>query len=94
MIQDDMEGGKPELGYGTIHFCEDVSWMDGGIPNSDGIEWAEVVDDAEGTSIPFYDTKPSGTVSGIGWFIRTRHYFVTDNFDKFIVETWQDGDIL
>jgi hypothetical protein len=27
MIQDDMEGGKPEFGDGTIHFCKDVSSM-------------------------------------------------------------------
>jgi hypothetical protein len=51
------------------------------------------MDNAKGTSILFYDTKPSGTVSGVGWFIRTRCYFVTDNFDKFIMETWRDGDI-
>jgi hypothetical protein len=61
--------------------------QDGGISNGDGIERAEVVDDAEGASIPFYDAKPSGTVSGIGRFIRTRHYFVTDNFDEFVVQT-------
>jgi hypothetical protein len=52
------------------------------------------MDDTEGTSVPFYDTKPPGTVSCIGQFIHTRHYFVTNNFDEFIVETWQDGDIL
>jgi hypothetical protein len=53
----------------------------------------EVMDGVKGTSILFYDTKPSGTVSSVGWFICTRHYFVTDNFDEFVVETWQDGDI-
>jgi hypothetical protein len=63
---------------------------DKGIYNGDGIEWAEVMDDAEGA----FDTEPPGAVSGIGWFICTRHYFVTDNFNEFIVETWQDGDIL
>jgi hypothetical protein len=66
---------------------------DGGISDGDGVEWAEVVDDAEGTSIPFYNAKPSRTVSGIGRFIHTRHYFVTDNFNELIVETWQDRDI-
>jgi hypothetical protein len=29
MIQDDAEGGKPELGDGTVHLCEDVSSMGG-----------------------------------------------------------------
>jgi hypothetical protein len=29
MIQDDMEGGKPEFGDGTIHLCKDVSSMGG-----------------------------------------------------------------
>jgi hypothetical protein len=38
--------------------------------------------------------EPSGMVSGVGWFIRTRRYFVTDNLDEFIVQTWRDGDIL
>jgi hypothetical protein len=66
---------------------------DGGVSNGDGVEWAEVVDDVEGTSVPFYDAKPSRAVSGVGWFIRTRCYFVTDNFNEFIVETWWDGDI-
>jgi hypothetical protein len=51
------------------------------------------VDDAEGTSILFYDTKLPRAVSGIGRFIRTRHYFVTDNFNEFVVETWWNGDI-
>jgi hypothetical protein len=66
---------------------------DGGISNGDGIEWAEVVDDAEGTSISFYDAEPSRAVSGVGRFICTRHYFVTDNFSEFVVGTWRDGDI-
>jgi hypothetical protein len=61
--------------------------QDRGISNGDSVEWTEVMDDAEGTSILFYDTKPSGAVSGIEWFIHTRHYIVTDNFDKFIMET-------
>jgi hypothetical protein len=65
-----------------------------GISDDDGIEWVEVMDDAEETSIPFYNTKPPGAVSGVGRFIRTRHYFVTNNFDEFIVETWPDRDIL
>jgi hypothetical protein len=47
---------------------------DGGVSNGDGIERAEVVDDVEGTSILFDDAKPSGAVSGVGWFIRTRRY--------------------
>jgi hypothetical protein len=68
--------------------------QDGGISDGDGVELAEVVYDMEGTSIPFYDTKPPRTVSSVGWFICTRYYFVMDNFNKFIVETWQDGDIL
>jgi hypothetical protein len=68
---------------------------DGGISNSDGVvEWVEVVDNAEGTSILFYDTKPPRAVSSIGQFIRTRCYVVTDNFDEFVVETWWDRDIL
>jgi hypothetical protein len=46
------------------------------------------VDDAEGTSILFYDTKPPGAVSGVGRFICTRHYLVMDYFDKFVMETW------
>jgi hypothetical protein len=29
MIQDDMEGSKPELGDGAIHFCKDVCSMGG-----------------------------------------------------------------
>jgi hypothetical protein len=66
---------------------------DGGISNGDGVEWAEVMNDVEGTSIPFYDTKPPRAVSSVGRFIRTRHYFVTDNFNEFVVETWRDGDI-
>jgi hypothetical protein len=73
-------------------FC-DCDRQDGGISNGDGVEWAEVVDDVEGTSIPFYDTKPPRAVSGIGWFRHTRHYFVMDNFDEFIMETWWDRDI-
>jgi hypothetical protein len=67
---------------------------DRGISDGDDIEQAEVVDDTEETSIPFYDTEPSGMVSGVGQFIRTRHYFVMDNFNEFIVETWWDADIL
>jgi hypothetical protein len=67
---------------------------DRGISNGDSIEWAEVMDDAEGTSISFYDAEPSRVVSGIGQFICTRHYFIMDNFNEFVVETWQDGDIL
>jgi hypothetical protein len=67
---------------------------DGGISNGDSIEWAEVVDDAEGTSISFYDAELSRAVSSVGRFIHTRHYFVTDNFNELVVETWQDGDIL
>jgi hypothetical protein len=67
---------------------------DGGVSNGDGVEWAEVVDNVEGTSIPFDDAKPSGAVSGVGQFIHTRHYFIMDNFDKFVMETWRDGDIL
>jgi hypothetical protein len=67
---------------------------DGGISDGDSIEWAEVIDDMEGASILFYDTKRSRAVSGVGRFIRTRHYFVTENFNEFVVETWQDRDIL
>jgi hypothetical protein len=66
---------------------------DGGISNGDGVEWVEVVDDVEGTSILFYDAKPSRMVSSVGWFIRTRCYFVIDNFNELIVETWRDRDI-
>jgi hypothetical protein len=71
-------------------FCD--RW-DVGISDGDGIELVEVMEDTEGTSVPFYNTKPSGAVSSVGWFIRTRHYFVMNNFDEFIVETWQDRDI-
>jgi hypothetical protein len=67
---------------------------DGGISNGDGVEWAEVMDDMERTSIAFYDTEPPRAVSGVRRFICTRCYVVMNNFDKFIVETWQDGDIL
>jgi hypothetical protein len=49
--------------------------------------------DLEGTSIAFDYAEPPRTVSGIGRFIRTRRYFVTDNFDEFIVETRWDGDV-
>jgi hypothetical protein len=52
------------------------------------------MNDTEGTSIPFYDAKPSGMVSSVGRFIRTRCYFVTDNLNELVVETLQDGDIL
>jgi hypothetical protein len=38
--------------------------------------------------------EPSGMVSGIGRFIHTRRYFVTDNLDEFVMQTWRDGDIL
>jgi hypothetical protein len=38
--------------------------------------------------------EPSGTVSGIGRFIRTGHYFVMDDFDELVVETRRDGDVL
>jgi hypothetical protein len=38
--------------------------------------------------------EPPGTISGIGRFIHTRHYFVMDDFDELIVETRQDGDVL
>jgi hypothetical protein len=72
-------------------FCDR---QDGGISDGDGIEWAEVVDNAEGTYILFYDTKPPRAVSGVGRFIHTRHYFVTNDFNEFVMETWQDGDIL
>jgi hypothetical protein len=66
-------------------FCDR---RDGGISNGDSVEWAEVMDDAEGTSILFYDAKLSRTVSGAGRFICTRHYFVMDNFNELVVETW------
>jgi hypothetical protein len=62
--------------------------------DNDGIKWVEVVNDTEGASIPFYDAKPSRAVSGIGRFICTRCYFVTDNFDEFVVQTWWDWDVL
>jgi hypothetical protein len=52
------------------------------------------MDDMEGTSIVFYDAEPSRAVSGIGRFICTRHYFITNNFNEFVMEIWQDGDIL
>jgi hypothetical protein len=52
------------------------------------------VDDTEGTSILFYDTEPSRAVSGVGRFICIRRYFITDNFNEFVMETWRDGDIL
>jgi hypothetical protein len=54
---------------------------DGGIPESDSIERAEIVDDMEETSIPFYDAKPSRVVSGVGRFICTRRNFVIDNIN-------------
>jgi hypothetical protein len=67
--------------------------QDGGISNGDGVGWAEVMDDMEGTSISFYGAEPSRAVSGIGRFICTRCYFIMHNFNKLVVETWWDGDI-
>jgi hypothetical protein len=53
----------------------------------------EVVYDTEGAPFVFDYTEPPGTVSSIGWFIHTGHYFVTDDFDELVVETRRDGDI-
>jgi hypothetical protein len=61
-------------------FCDR---QDRGISDGDGIERAEVVDDAEGTSIPFYDAKPSGTVSGVG---RSIHCGVSGSCEKTLIE--------
>jgi hypothetical protein len=61
---------------------------DGGISDGDSIEWVEVVDDVERTSILFYDTEPPGVVSGIGWFIHTRHYLVMNNLMSLL---WRPG---
>jgi hypothetical protein len=72
-------------------FCDG---QDGDIYDGNSIKWVEVVVNMEGTSISFYYAKPSGSVSSIGWFIRTGHYSVMNNFDEFVVETWWDVDIL
>jgi hypothetical protein len=82
-------------GMGSKRFYQLFRYrQDRDISNGDGVERAEVVYDTEGTSVVFDYTEPSGTVSSVGWFIRTRHYFVMDNLDEFVVQTWWDGDIL
>jgi hypothetical protein len=68
--------------------------QDRDVSNGDGVERAEVVYDTEGTSVAFDYAEPSGAVSGVGWFICTRHYLFTNDFDEFIVETRWDGDVL
>jgi hypothetical protein len=68
--------------------------QDRDVSNGDGVERAEVVYDTEGTSVVFDYAEPSGAVSGIGQFIRTRRYLFTDDFDEFVVETRRDGDVL
>jgi hypothetical protein len=72
-------------------FCDG---RDGDISDGDGVEQMEVMYDTEGAPIAFDYAKPSGTVSGIGRFIRTGHYFVMDNFDELVMETRRDGDVL
>jgi hypothetical protein len=72
-------------------FCDG---RDGDVSNGDGVERTEVMYDTEGAPIAFDYAEPSGTVSGIGRFIRTRRYFVTDNFDELFVETRWDGNVL
>jgi hypothetical protein len=67
---------------------------DGDISNGDSVEWMEVMYDTEEASVTFDYAEPPGTISGIGRFIRTGCYFVTDDSDKLIVETRRDGDIL
>jgi hypothetical protein len=67
--------------------------QDGDVSDGDSIEWTEVMYDMEGASIAFDYAEPPGTVSGIGRFICTGHYFVTDDFDEFVVETRWDGDV-
>jgi hypothetical protein len=74
-----VEAGIAGMGSKRFYQLFHDRW-DRGISNHDNIEWAEVIDDVEGTSILFYDTKPSRMVSGIGWFICTRHYFVMDKW--------------
>jgi hypothetical protein len=68
--------------------------QDRDVSDGDGIEQVEVMDYVEGASVMFDNTEPSGAVSGIGWFIQTRHYFVMDNLDELVMETRQDGDVL
>jgi hypothetical protein len=68
--------------------------QDGDISNGDGIEWTKVMYDTEGAPVTFDHTEPPGSISSIGRFIHTGRYFVTDEFDEFIVETRRDGDVL
>jgi hypothetical protein len=75
--------------YQLFHYRQD-----GDISNGDGVEWAEVVYDTEGTSIAFDYAEPSGAVSSIGRFIHTGRYLFTDDFDEFTVETRRYGDVL
>jgi hypothetical protein len=89
----EIEAGITGMGSKRLYQLFHYRW-DGDVSNGDGVEWVEVVYDMEGTSIAFDYAEPSGVVSGIGRFIRTGRYLFTDDFDKFIVETRQDGDIL
>jgi hypothetical protein len=82
-------------GTGTKGFYKLFHYQqDGDISNGDGIEWTEVMYDTEGALVTFDHTEPPRSVSSIGRFICTRCYFVTDNFDEFVVETMRDGDVL
>jgi hypothetical protein len=69
--------------YKLFHY-----WRDRDIFDGDGVEWTEVMYDMEGAPIMFDHIEPPGSVSGIGRFIHTRHYFVMDNFDK---SSWRPG---
>jgi hypothetical protein len=64
------------------------------ISDGDSIERTKVMYDTEGAPVVFDHTEPPGSISGIGRFIPTGRYFVTDDFDEFVVETRWDGDVL
>jgi hypothetical protein len=66
---------------------------DGDISGGDSVEQTEVMYNTKGAPVAFDHTEPPGSISGIGRFICTGHYFVTDDFDKFVVETRRDGDV-
>jgi hypothetical protein len=85
-IKTGITGTGTEGFYKLFHYRRD-----GDISDGDGIEQMEVMYDTEGAPVAFDHTEPPGSVSSIGRFIHTEHYFVMDDFDEFVVETRRDG---
>ena len=60
----------------------------------DGVEWFEAVNNSDTLAVLLDDTKPSGSICGVGGFVDTSIHLLLDNCTYFVVESRQYWDIL